>query len=144
MRTPEESGFVEWKSIPKRNWSCEEWLQYYKALKKGTGKTNAQSNWVKAWKNIGVHSNASGCSNDVNFYGPMLKEGINTTTGDLDNLYAKFKQGASDVAGIYKTIWIVSLVVIGIIVVGLALAILRNPQQTISMGKLVASRGLIK
>ena len=144
MRTPEESGFVEWHTPPRQNWSCEEWLHYYKALKKATGKKNAQSNWVKAWKGIGVHSNASECSNDVNFYGTMGKEGINTSTGDLDNLYAKFKQGASDVAGIYKTIWIVSLVVIGIIVVGLALAIVRNPQQTISMGKMIASRGLIK
>ena len=144
MRTPEESGFVEWNTPPRQNWSCEEWLHYYQALKKATGKTNAQSNWVKAWKNIGVHSNASQCSNDVNFYGPMLKEGINTSTGDLDNLYAKFKQEATNIGDIYKTIWIVSLVVIGIIVVGLALAIVRNPQQTISMGKLVASRGLIK
>ena len=74
----------------------------------------------------------------------MGKEGINTATGDLDNLYAQFKQGASNVAGIYKTIWIVALVIVGIIVVGLALAIVRNPQQTISMGKMVASRGLLK
>ena len=113
-------------------------------MKKATGKSNARSNWVKAWKGIGVQSSASECSNDINFYGPMGKEGINTATGDLDNLYAQFKQGASNVAGIYKTIWIVALVIVGIIVVGLALAIVRNPQQTISMGKMVASRGLLK
>ncbi len=59
-------------------------------------------------------------------------------------MWAEAKTQAQSVAGIYKTIWIVSLVIVGLILVGLALAIIRNPQQTISMGKMVASRGLRK
>lgn len=144
MRTPEESGFVEWHTIPKYGWSCGEWIHYHEALKKATGKSNANSNWIKAWRTIGAQSPAAKCSDDTNFYPYFKKEGIDPTVSDLDKMWAEAKTQAQSVAGIYKTIWIVSLVIVGLILVGLALAIIRNPQQTISMGKMVASRGLIK
>jgi hypothetical protein len=144
MISPEESGFVEWHSIPQPQWSCGEWVQYHEALKKGTGKANANSNWIKAWASIGANSNARQCSDDTGFYGYFKKEGIDTSLGDLDKMWAEAKLQASNVAGVYKTVWTVAIIIVGLIILGLALAIIKNPQQAVSMGTMVASRGLLK
>lgn len=140
----EESGFVDWKLPPKENWTCREWLSYYEVLRKSTGKAYAQQNWIKAWTGIGLNSQAHSCSNDIGFYDVMAKRGIDTSSSDLDKMYAESKEQLDAIMKIYKTIWFIVVGIVLIIVVALAWQIIRNPAQAISMGKMVASRGLLK
>lgn len=145
MRTyNEESGFVDWNRPPKKNWTCGEWLSYYDSLKKATGKAYAQQNWIKAWTGIGLNSEANSCSNDLGFYDVMEKRGIDTSSGDLDKMYAEAKDKLDAIMNIYKFIWFIVVGIVLIIVVALAWQIIKNPAQSISMGKMIASRGLLK
>ncbi len=122
----DESGFVEWKSIPNRGWGCEEWIEYFKALKRTTGKRNANTNFVKAWRYFGNVGESSGCSGETDFYEYFKKQGIDISSGQLEKFWSEVKLGAESGWGTFKTIITIAMILIVLLIVGVVFGVVRQ------------------
>ena len=128
---------TDWRAVPSARWSCDSWIAYYKALKKTTGKSNANVNFVRAWKSFGV--SGSGCDRPTSFYNYFKKEGIDVSSGGLEALWNKTKNSADSFANVMKYVWYFAIGITLIVIIGLLWAILKDPGRVIAAG---ASRGL--
>lgn len=129
----QESGYSfpasDWRSIPTIDWTCEQWVDYHKALKKYTGKLNANANFVKAFKTIGITGKGSKCTGDSDFYQYFKSQGIDVSQGSLESLWNETKGFASNIGNAFKIGGYVIMGLVLFIIIILIVSITKNPEK---------------
>lgn len=128
---------TDWRAVPRSNWTCEQWKSYYGALKKATGKQNADANFVRAWKSFGV--SGTGCDRNTDFYNYFKKQGIDVSSGSLEMLWNETKNYGEN---LYNTIKWAGYAISAIILLTIAYLLYKILQDPARVGAAVATRGL--
>lgn len=143
----EESGYgaSDWRTVPKEGWSCEEWKQYHKALKKTLGKKHAIANWIVAWQNFGERGKGgSECKSRVDFHNYFKEQDIDIDSSALQEL--KFKT-LNFFEGWGKLIKIGGYVTAGLvlfIIIAVVWSVVKNPEKWGKVGGTAARAFVMK
>jgi hypothetical protein len=70
-------------TLPNKKSSAEEWLQWYRTMKRTVGKQKAKAYWVKAW---GLRGGKDSPANTSALRSAMQEEGISITATALANI----------------------------------------------------------
>lgn len=128
---------TDWRAVPRANWSCDQWITYYKTLKKVTGKSNANANFVRAWKSFGV--SGTGCDRPTDFYNYFKKEGIDVSGGSLETLWNETKNSAESFGNIIKYSMYAMVAIVLLVIVGLLWSVMKDPGRAAAA---IGTRGM--
>ena len=147
--TTDESSYggfpaSDWRTVPKETWSCSDWVEYHKVLKKSIGKHHSLVNWVTAWQAFGSGVRGDECKGKTDFYNYFMEQGIDIDPSTLQWLKHKSSNFIGGIEnfikyGLYGVGGIVLLIIIALV-----WSMVRNPQAWKSGATMVATRGLMK
>lgn len=104
-------------------WSCDDWINWHKALKAKFGKTSADKTWTEAWnKQDGFESNYNWCKYQGVFNTYVKAENLNATWW-LPNILNNVTGVAEDASDAAKNVSNVIKVIIPVVVIGAAIAV---------------------
>ncbi len=112
--------------MPTRQSTSEQWKLWHEAIRKEFGRDRANNLWLDAWEMRGNNE-----ANDEQLRGYLLKQGISLDKDWQDaavDFGSSVVGGIGDVFGSIRRNMMIVAILILVIVAGVLLAVIRNPQ----------------